>query len=328
MTHFAERLQTEHVALRSGEEFDVIRELLDRWGPLADGVGDDAALYTPPEGEQLVLSVDASLEGVHFREAWLSPEEIGARAAAAALSDIAAMGAQAQAMLVALELPEVWLTRVGGIADGIGAVLREANARILGGNLTRGNALGLTLTVIGSVVRPVRRVGALPGDALWVTGRLGGPGRAVAALLRGDVPDSIDRERLAAPLPRLREGAWLAAVGAHAMMDVSDGLAADAAHLAAASGVECVLWSDRIPCFGEASVEEALNSGEEYELLVATAPDLDADGFERRFGVPLTHVGIVRAMDETHGPRVVLATSEDTSGPTRVALPAGYDHFS
>jgi thiamine-monophosphate kinase len=128
-------------------------------------------------------------------------------------------------------------------------------------------------------------------------------------------------------MPRLREGAWLAAVGAHAMIDISDGLAADAAHMASASGVTCELWTEAIPRVAGASAEDALASGEEYELLVATSPDLDAEGFSRRFGVPLTRIGVVRDAADGAEP-VTLRPREGVELPSRVDLPGGHDHFS
>ncbi len=319
-----------HVAMGSGAEFDAIRAMLTRWGPLAEGIGDDAAVLAPPPDLRLVVSTDASVEGVHFRTGWLSAEEIGSRAAAAALSDIAAMGGEARWVLVALEVPATWQKELSALADGIGRLVEDANARIIGGNITRGERLALTLTVIGGSPSPVMRSGARVGDALWVTGRLGGPRRALAAFERGEQPSAEERQRFASPVPRLREGAWLAAIGARAMLDISDGLAADAGHLAAASGVRCELWADAIPRVSGASVEDALGSGEEYELLVATDADLDTEGFERRFGVPLTRVGrVLPAGTSPEEPLVVLREGrvEDESS-LRVDLPPGHDHFS
>jgi len=314
--------------MADGGEFDIIRSLLAQWGTLATGIGDDAAVFMPPAGEPLVFSTETSREGVHFRADWLTPEEIGARATAAAFSDVAAMGARALAVLVALDVPESWREQLPRVAAGIGHVVHEADARIIGGNMSRGDTFGLTLTVIGATAAPVHRVGARHGDALWVTGRLGGPGLALAQLLQGKTPTNELRERFARPMPRLREGSWLAAVGAHAMIDISDGLAADAAHLATASGVTCEIWADAVPRVTGASINDALASGEEYELLVATAPDLDAEGFARRFGVPLTQIGVVRGLAPGESSRVVLNEGDVSLATARVDLPAGHDHFS
>jgi thiamine-monophosphate kinase len=322
-----------HVAMGAGAEFDAIRAMLGRWGTLAEGIGDDAAVLAPPTDTQLVVSTDASVEGVHFRAGWLQPEEIGARAAAAALSDVAAMGGEARWVLVALEVPEGWQAELPALADGIGRLVADANARIVGGNITRGERLALTLTVIGGAESPVLRSGARPGDYLWVTGTLGGPRLALEALSQGETPSPEARQRFASPTPRLREGAWLAAIGARGMLDISDGLAADAGHLAAASGVRCELWADAIPRITGASVDDALASGEEYELLVATDADLDADAFARRFGVSLTRVGrVLPRGDDGDAPLVVLREgmpgAEGTRPALRVDLPPGHDHFS
>ncbi len=317
----------------TGREFDAIRDMLARWGSLAEGIGDDAAARQAPPAAQLVVSTDAAVAGVHFRAGWLTAEEIGARAAAAALSDLAAMGAEARWMLVALEVPTEWQSELPAIADGIGRLVHDADARIVGGNITRGDRLALTLTVIGGTASPVLRSGARPGDALWVTGVLGGPRRALVAWERGEEPAPQDRARFAAPSPRLREGAWLSAIGARAMLDISDGLAADAGHLAAASGVRCELWADAIPRVAGATVEDALAGGEEYELLVATDADLDADDFARRFGVPLTRVGrVVPPSEADEAPLVALRASAGAPAMVdalvRVELPGGHDHFS
>jgi thiamine-monophosphate kinase len=188
MTASEAQVAGQHVAMGRGGEFDAIRAMLARWGALAEGIGDDAAVLVPPSDGQLVVSTDASVEGVHFRAGWLTAEEIGARATAAALSDVAAMGGEARWVLVALEVPEAWRDELPALADGIGRLVADANARIIGGNITRGERLALTLTVIGSTAHPVMRSGARVGDSLWVTGRLGGPRRAIAAFEAGEAP--------------------------------------------------------------------------------------------------------------------------------------------
>jgi thiamine-monophosphate kinase len=310
-----------------GAEFDTVRAMLAAWGRTAEGIGDDAALLEVGAAAPLVLTTDACVEGVHFRNGWLSPEEIGERAAAAALSDLAAMGARARAVLVALTVPDDRRDAIAGIAAGIGRMVDDADARIVGGNLTSGPALSVTITVVGSADRPVSRGGARPGDSLWVTGRLGGPAAARRALEAGETPPPALRDRFAAPRARLRSGEWMANVGAHAMIDVSDGLVADAGHLAAASGLICELWPDRLPLVEGATIDDALSGGEEYELLVAAGPDLDTEGFARRYGIPLTRVGVVRAVGTGETPVVTLRET-DADAPARVATTGGHDHFS
>jgi thiamine-monophosphate kinase len=302
------------LSMGPGAEFDLVRDFVARWGARARGIGGDCALLDVPAGERLVVSTDTSVEDVHFRDAWLEPAEIGWRAATGALSDLAAAAARPLGVLVALTLPASWRARAGALADGLAEAVDAVGAPIVGGDTTAGERLSLTVTVLGAAARPLTRGGALPGDALWVTGRFGGPGAAVAAWRAGREPAAADRARFARPSARIAEARWLAEQGARAAVDVSDGLAADLRHLAAASGVRLVLDAERVPRMSGVEVREALASGEEYELAVAAPPGLDADAFARRFGVPLTMIGQVES-----GASEVVAC---------VDLPAGYDHLS
>src|SRR4051812_39417415 len=126
----------DHSRLAGGAEFDTIRALLARWGAAARGIGDDAAILDVPRGDSLVASVDATVEGRHFRDAWLTPREIGYRAAIAAMSDLAAMAAHPLGMLLALALPARWRSNVDALADGLGDAAREHAVPIVGGNIT------------------------------------------------------------------------------------------------------------------------------------------------------------------------------------------------
>ena len=285
-----------HQAMGQGVEFDTIRLLMTRWGDLAVDIGDDAAVLPRLISGQRVVSTDACVEDVHFRRAWLTPFEVGHRAAAAALSDLAAMGARAECVLVAFIVPPSWEGDLPQVADGIGSQVRAAGARIVGGNLSRGRTFAITLTVIGVAERVVSRAGATVGDLVLVTGTLGGPGAALAAWERGDTPDAWARSRFAAPSARLAAGAALAAAGATAMLDISDGLAADARHLGAAGGVWLALDERRLPVGPGVEPASALVSGEEYELLVTMPPSAFAalaGRWEAEQGVSLTVVGEV-----------------------------------
>ena len=290
-----------HIAMGGGPEFDLIRRLLSTWGTRASGIGDDAAIIAVPHGEQLVASTDASVENVHFKRGWLTPGEIGARAATAALSDLAAMGARPLGLLLALGLPESWQSDAEGIADGVGASASAAACAIVGGNVTRSTELTLTVTVLGSAVRPLGRAGARAGDIIYVTGRLGGPGTALAALLDERSPQANIRERFVAPTARIAEGQWLAAQGVTALIDISDGLTADAAHLANASHVSLSIDVDAVPVLDGCARRDALASGEEYELLLTLPPafSIDPTKFEQQFGIPITRIGtVVERQDE------------------------------
>jgi thiamine-monophosphate kinase len=309
------------ISLGPGREFDVIRDLVRRWGDNAQGIGDDAAILDVPAGSRLVASTDASVENVHFRRGWLTPQEIGYRAAAAALSDLAAMAATPLAMLVALSVPEGWREQLFTIAEGIGDASHAFHAPITGGNLTNGTELSLTVTVLGHAARALGRNGVRAGDLLYVTGLLGGPESALSSWETGDTPRVDYRARFAQPTPRIQEALWLAAHGATAAIDISDGLLADAGHLAAASAVDVHIELDAIPVMTSVSPADAARSGEEYELAVTSTAAFDEHAFAREFGVPLTRVGI--ALPPGGAPRARLR-----SHGAFVDLPAGHDHFS
>ena len=203
----------------------------------------------------LVVTQDALVEDVHFRFDLLSWRDLGFRAAAVNLSDLAASGATPEALLVALALPaEVELDRVLELYEG----LSEPGIPIVGGDTTRSGSVLLSVTALGRSDRVPGRTGARPGDALVVTGPLGAAG---AAFRNG---------RLERPPLRLAEGKELGAV-ANALLDVSDGLAVDAGHIAARSGVRCVIDLEHVPLAPEAELDD-LGFGEDFELLAAV-PD-------------------------------------------------------
>lgn len=310
-----------HLPLGPGAEFDAVRALLARWGSAATGVGDDGAVLEVPVGERLVASTDSSVEGVHFKREWLTPEEIGWRATSAALSDLAAMGAAPLGVLLALTVPAGWRADLISLADGIAAATRAAGIPIIGGDVTDGERLSFAITVLGHTPRVLSRAGARAGDTLYVTGRLGGPGAALKAWQRGEQPSAEARERFARPVARVAAGAWLVRHGAHAAIDVSDGLAGDVTHLAAASAVRCVLALDAIPRMMNVSPDDALASGEEYELLVA-APSLDVGRFAaENGGLTLTAIGRVEA---AQGVGEVVAERDGAL----IGLPSTHDHFA
>jgi thiamine-monophosphate kinase len=310
---------THETALGPGREFDVVRELIARWGERASGIGDDAAVLDVPAGERLVVSTDSSVEHTHFRRDWLSAREIGYRAAAAALSDLAAMAAAPLGVVVALSCPESWLGELANVAEGIGDVVAHAGTHVVGGDLSSGKELVLAITVLGTARAPLERRGARPGDQVYVSGTLGGPLAALDALRAGGEPSPATRARFVHPVPRIREARWLASHGAHAMIDISDGLLGDAAHIAAASGVRLVLELDALPTIGDMRPEDAALSGEEYELLAVSPTDIDTSAFERDFGIPLTRIGRVD---------VGSPTVEAYVHGERVASRAGFSHFS
>ena len=299
------------------EEADLIRKFVAQWGARAAGIGDDAAILDVPSGEKLVVSTDASVESVHFRRADISPSEIGYRAAAAALSDLAAMAARPLGLLFALVLPVSWRDEADAIANGVGDAAAASICPVIGGNISAGGELSITTTVLGSSATPLTRSGARAGDSLYATGALGGAAAAMRAWSSGGAPDEETRRQFVHPVPRISEGIWLASHGATSAIDISDGLVTDAGHLAEASGVAISIEADLVPRFAGASLEDALGGGEDYELLV-TGQSLDVDAFVKTFGFPLTQFGSV-----SKGPARV--SFQERGKPT--ATPAGFDHL-
>lgn len=331
-------MSTRRSGLGAGVEFRRIEALIASAGaPTGDAVlvgpGDDAAVIAPREGEGLVLSCDLSVEDVHFRREWLSWEAIGWRATASALSDLAAMGARPLGALLAVALAaELDAAVTDALARGVGECLRRYEAPLLGGDLSRSpGPVVLDVVVAGATRRPIRRSGARAGDELWLTGTLGGAAAAVAALGAGLEPDPRARRSFERPTPRLVEIAWLAARSAiSAAIDLSDGLAGDAGHVAAASEVRLVIEVDAVPLHPvlaawrdrDAAVRLAASGGEDYELLLA-APEgtlgAVASGFAAELGLPLTRIGRVE-----EGEGVVWVDAEGR--PARPPA-GGFDHF-
>ena len=308
----------DHIKLGPGREFDLVRALLAEWGQSASGVGDDAAIVHVPAGEKLLVTTDTSVEGVHFNREWLNHFEIGYRAMAAALSDLAAMAARPLGVVIALTLPPADRGEATALAAGIREGASDSLCPIVGGDLTAGKTLSLTVTALGSTARPLSRSGARAGDRVYVTGALGGPGAAVRAWLAGKEPNERDRARFAHPIPRIEAAIALAGRGASSAIDISDGLTGDLAHIAAASRVCIEVDLERIPHVPGVSALEAASSGEEYELAV-TAPDIDVRSFSDEHGLSLTEIGRIVA-----GPPGV----ELRERGKKIAAPAGYDHFN
>lgn len=302
-------------------EFELLakaRERLGAPGPRVHlGSGDDAAVTVP--GGATATSVDALVEGVHFRRDAASPAQIGHKALATALSDLAAMGAEAGEAYVVLGLPaDLGEPECLELVDGMVALATRTGTTLAGGDVSRAPALTLAVTVVGHAPRPedlIGRGGAQPGDVLVLTGELGGAAAGLALLEDPSLAEAVDaetaarlRRRQLEPEPRLGAGRGLAAAGARALIDLSDGLGGDAGHLAAASGARLEIEAGSLPlakgvaeialALGTEPLQLAASGGEDYELLAALPAERLADaasGIAAHEATTLSQVGRVVA---------------------------------
>jgi thiamine-monophosphate kinase len=239
------------------------------------------------------------------------------------------MAATPLGFLVTLALSEPWLERMNELADGIGDAAVLADTHVVGGDLTSARELSLGVTGLGSAATPLTRSGARPGDHVYVTGRLGGPLASLRAWRAGRAPEAGARERFAHPVPRLREARWLASHGAHAAIDISDGLTGDLGHILERSRVAAAVEYARIPraaafaTLGNAELERdcVLSGGDDYELAFTAARESRAalEALGRELGLPLTRIGTI----EAGAPRLTVLDARGEAMPYRGA----YDHF-
>ena len=256
-------------------EFGLIDHVVARLGTSAAvllGPGDDAAVVTAPDG-RVVATTDVLVEGVHFRRDWSAAYDVGRKAAAANLADVAAMGATATALLVGLaapgDLPVAWAT---GLADGLRDEAALVGAVVVGGDTVSCDRVVVSVTALGDLAGrpPVTRAGARPGDDVVLAGTTGRSAAGLALLQAGQgAGPLVDAHRR--PTPPYALGPALSDLGATAMCDVSDGLVQDAGHLAAASGVLLELDSALLPRVDGVDLDAALTGGEDHAL-VATVP--------------------------------------------------------
>jgi thiamine-monophosphate kinase len=297
------------------------------------GVGDDAAAWRVSAGALAVVSTDTLVEDVDFRRSYQSPYQVGWKAWRAAVSDLAAMGADAGGGLLAALVPaRTSLTALRAIELGLVEAAAEDGAVVLGGDLSgTAGPLALTVTVLGELGDrdPVQLGGGSPGDAVLVTGSLGLAAAALELLERGcgDVPPAW-RQRLLQPGARLEAGRALRRLGASAMTDISDGLLLDAARIGAASRVGMEIWLDRLPLGAglqpdSAGRSLALNGGEDYELLAAISP-IRLGSVLAGWGDQLPPISEIGRLTEEPGVRLL-----SRPGGEPVALPErdGFRHF-
>jgi thiamine-monophosphate kinase len=288
-------------------------------------IGDDAAVLAP-SGDPLVWTVDAAVEGVHFRRDWMSLEDVGFRSLMAAASDLAAMGAHPRGVLSALILPaDFGDDDLDALARGQREAATALGTAVIGGNLARGAELSVTTTALGATATPILRRGARPGDTIAMAGTVGLARAGLEGLRRGMTDLALAPALAAYRRPRalIVEGLQ-AAPHARAAIDVSDGLALDVSRLAAESDVAIVLDADKVRAAGGTELREAalllalpaldlaLHGGDDYALVMAFAP-----------GTLPTPFRAIGACSPGRG-----VTLRESDGTARPIDPRGFDHFA
>lgn len=328
-------------------EFPLIRRVAQRLPPYRPdvrvGVGDDVAILELDEGTYLLATCDIQVEGVHFLRDAITPYQLGRKAAAINLSDIAAKGGEPLHFLVSLALPpETEVAWVDALYDGLREEASRYGADIVGGNMAKTDGPAVVdLFLLGQVPREhlLLRSGARPGDEVWVTGHLGDSAAGLALLLQPDLPvEPSAREAVLAahltPTPRVPEGQAIARQQqATAMIDLSDGLSSDIGHICEESHVGVRLWAERLPISpaarqvarlaGKAAWEWALGGGEDYELCFTALPGAGAalaKAVQQATGTPVTCVGEI--LPEEAGRWLRLEDGREVP-----LTEAGWDHF-
>ncbi|MGA7965222.1 MAG: thiamine-phosphate kinase [Gammaproteobacteria bacterium] len=304
------------------DEFELIARYFTTRGARREdvvlGVGDDAAIVTPAADRSLVLTTDTLVAGRHFPAEDFSPAALGHRALAVNLSDLAAMAAAPAWALLSLTLTEVDERWIKDFASAFSELAERCDVALVGGNLACG-PLAVSVTLAGQVEpgKALTRAGARVGDALYVTGALGGGATGLRALQNGAAMNTPEVAAYAWPMPRVK-AAWELAPYANAAIDLSDGLLGDLAKLlATSSGWGAELVADDIPLAPGAALGDALGPSDDYELLLSIPPaQLSAVNVER-LGCELHCIG-----------RVCAEPGVRLDGKTQDAAARGFNHFS
>lgn len=313
------------------------RRLEARAGGLVVPMGDDAAAFRPGAGQLTLISCDGLVEGVHFDLRYFRPEDLGWKALAVNLSDIAAMGGTPRYFTTTLAMPRTTSEQfVKKLYHGMLQLARLKGVALIGGDTcVSPKGIFLDVTILGEVPdrELIARSGARSGDLLYVTGRLGVSAMGLECLKKKQPAwgrDSVYAQRHLRPMPRLEIGRLLASrYGASAMIDLSDGLSTDLNHLARESGVGAVVQAGNIPLprvqqklaslLPQSLLDYALHGGEDYELLFALPPHLKKHLPEKIGKVPMTQVGIMTGQ--------VKGCWLESAGKRERLRPGGFDHF-
>jgi thiamine-monophosphate kinase len=308
--------------MRLGEfgEGALVRRIRDRFQnpDVILGIGDDAAVLGLPPGHSIVYCSDLMVEDTHFIRTLHPPDSVGYKVVAVNVSDVGAMGGIPMHFVVSLAAPaDLELDWVDGFYSGVQQACKNFDVSLVGGDTSSAKSIFVDVAMIGRVRTgaAIRRSGARAGDNIYVTGALGASSRGLNLLRSGNASDASVKRHLY-PTPRHRVGAAVAE-RAHAMIDVSDGLSSDLAHIVSESAVSARIYRDRLPVAEGASESEALHGGEEYELIIAAA-ELPGE-IE---GIPITRIGEMVPSAKEH--QILLVDG----GIESVLQPRGWDHYS
>ena len=288
-------------------------------------IGDDAAVLEPARNALEVITTDSQVEGVHFDQAFVSAADIGHKALAVNLSDLAAMGAAPRAALLSLILPPAWpAANIDALIDGMSGLAERARISLVGGNIARSSGpLVVDVTVTGAVHRRclLTRSGAKPGDELYVTGSLGGAAAGLRQLRADPASQAPTTQRYRRPEPRTRFGLMLGRNrAARACIDLSDGLADGIRQIGTAGGLGAIVDAEAVPIDAGATLHDALGGGEDYELLFAVSPKMRSRLTSVRRLVK--DLAVTRIGRLTADPAMLLSRDGRTE-----PLPAGFEHF-
>jgi thiamine-monophosphate kinase len=310
------------------------RELIQRIRKLAGssakkavlrGIGDDCAVLRPRSGYEFLVTTDFSIENVHFRRQWHAAISVGHRCLARGLSDIAAMGGNPVACFLSLGLPENLPQKwTDDFLRGLLGLAHQFRVQLAGGDISAASEIVADIVVLGEVPagRSILRSGARPGDRVYVTGNLGRSAAVLKQLFAGKKIKAAKSNTHFFPQPRVAAGLGLQKHGiATAMIDLSDGLSVDLAHICEESGVSAQICAADLPLAPAANFELALHGGEDYELLFTAAPRTKVP--RRIAGVPVTEIGVIKKRTNYSSAIQILGEN----GRVQLLPQRGWEHF-
>jgi thiamine-monophosphate kinase len=293
---------------------------------ITHGIGDDCAVLSVKPGFELLVTTDLCLEDVHFRRAWHPAAAVGHRCLTRGLSDIAAMGGEPLACFLSLglpeDLPQAW---VNGFLRGLLALARLSKVQLAGGDVSSAPQITADIVVTGQVPsgRALLRSTAKLGDRIYVTGSLGGSAATLKQLFAGKKLKPSKSNPHFYPVPRLGVGRWLRQRGvATAMIDISDGISVDLAHICEESGVAAIVAANKLPIGKGADLELALHGGEDYELLFTASSRVKVP--PQIAGVEITEIGEIRNRRDYSSAIQILGDN----GKARRLPQRGWQHFT